>query len=310
MNPGPAPAAAVRAELSKRITDRDHAIATSVYEHRVLTLNQLAELHFNGLERARKRLTLLADLRVLARFRPAPLAGGTSPYHYVLGDHGALLIAARRLIRVSDLDWTPSKTLDVQTSTQLRHQVEANGFTTRLAHALRSATPAARLAWRGQAACARTYRDLIRPDSHLKITWRENAALDAFLEWDRGTEPLRRLQDKLDRYDDLAVGRDNSVTVLLVLPSERRERNTSALRPTPDVQLLTTTAERHHADPLARNWLPAGHAERVALTNLPAQPSAARRAMDEFDPPGSPAGPNDPDTTNHHHEWPCLDHRA
>lgn len=305
MNPRPTPAAAARAELAKRITDRDHAIATSVYEHRVLTLNQLAELHFNGLERARKRLTLLADLRVLARFRPAPLAGGTSPYHYVLAEHGAVLIAARRLIRVNDLDWAPGRTLDVQTSAQLRHQVEANGFATRLAYALRTTTPAGRLSWRGQAECARAYRDLIRPDSRLTITWRDDRAVEAFLEWDRGTEPLRRLQDKLDRYDDLAVGRDRPATVLLVVPSERRERNThNALRPTSEVQLLTTTAERHRADPLVRNWLPAGDTERVALTDLPLQVSAARRAVDEFDPPGSPAGPNDPDTTNHHHEWP------
>jgi hypothetical protein len=291
--------------LADRITDRDHQIATSVYEHRVLTVTQLAELHFHGLERARKRLTTLTGLRVLARFRPPCPAGGSSPYHYVLDEHGALLIAARRLIRVSDLDWPSSRTLAVQGSQQLRHRVDANGFTTRLAHTLRTTQPAARLDWTGQAACARTLRDLVQPDSHLTITWPHGHALDAFLEWDRGTETLRRLQDKLDRYDDLAIGRDQLVTVLLVLPSERRERNAHhALTPTTDVRLLTTTAERHHADPLARNWLPASHTERVSLTDLPQQSSAAHRAVDEFDPPGSPAGPKHPDTTNHHTDWP------
>lgn len=298
--------AAAPLALADRITDRDHQIATSVYEHRVLTVTQLAELHFHGLERARKRLTALTDLRVLARFRPpcAP-GGGSSQYHYVLDEHGALLIAARRLVRVSDLDWTSSRTLAIQGSQQLRHRIEANGFTTRLTHALRTTQPAARLDWRGQAACARTYRDIVQPDSHLTITWPNGRALDAFLEWDRGTETLRRLQDKLDRYDDLALGRDQLVTVLLVLPSERRERNAHhALTPTTGVRLLTTTAERHHADPLARNWLTAGQMDRVALTDLPQQSSAAHRAVDEFGPPGSSAGPTTPDQAcSHEHAY-------
>jgi hypothetical protein len=36
------------------------------------------------------------------------------------------------------------------------------------------------------------------------------------------------------------------------------------------VLLLTTTTQRHHADPLAANWVAANSERRIALTDLDA----------------------------------------
>jgi hypothetical protein len=85
-------------------------ICEALYEHRVLTATQLAQLHFGSLERARKRLTLLHQLGVLGRFRPHRKQG-SHPYHYLLDRLGAQLVAAERGLDLADLDWTRAKTL-------------------------------------------------------------------------------------------------------------------------------------------------------------------------------------------------------
>jgi hypothetical protein len=66
-----------------------------------------------------------------------------------------------------------------------------------------------------------------------------------------------------DRYEELAVGIERHVTLLLVAPSDHRERHIRRrLRRTDDVAVLTTTAQRHHTDPLGPNWLDAAGDER------------------------------------------------
>jgi Replication-relaxation len=68
----------------------------------------------------------------------------------------------------------------------------------------------------------------LRPDGF--GIWRQDGRDVAFwLEWDRGTEPLDRLRDKLDRYADLEhsyiVHRQDVAWVLVCVPSTRRERH-------------------------------------------------------------------------------------
>jgi hypothetical protein len=258
---------ALVAALAARVTDRDRAISEALYEHRVLTATQLAQLHFASLERARKRLAALHQLQVVERFRPRR-DHGSYPYHYLLDRLGAQLVAAARGVDVADLDWSRAKTLRLATSTQLRHLVEASGFFTRLAQALRIAPDAATLAWAGQRRCAQRCGEIVRPDGHARLTL-TTGTLDAWLEWDRATEPHARLRDKLDRYEELALAHDQPLTVLFVAPSDRRERHVlDGLRQSRDVRALTTTAQRHDTDPLARNWLAPRAERRVALADL------------------------------------------
>jgi hypothetical protein len=255
---------ALVAALAARVTTRDRAICETLYEHRVLTANQLAQLHFNSPERARQRLAVLHQLQVVERFRPRR-EHGSHPYHYLLDRLGAQLVAAQRGLDVTDLDWTRAKSLRLATSAQLRHLTEASGFFTRLAQALRHTPNAELQTWWGQRRCAQAWGDLVRPDGHARLAL-PTGQLDVWLEWDRGTEPHARLRDKLDRYEELALALEHPLTLLFVAPSERREHHILDRLPSAGgVRVLTSTAERHHADPLARNWLTAGAERRAAL---------------------------------------------
>jgi Replication-relaxation len=253
--------------IARRITDRDRAIAHALHEHRVLTAQQVYELYFDSLDRSRERLSQLHELGVVDRFRPYRQYG-SHPYHYLLDHAGVQLIASDRGVEVAELEYSRAKTLRLASSQQLRHQVEASGVVTRLAHALRAAPCAELLEWRGQRRCAQTWGELVRPDAYLRITL-AGGVLDLWLEHDRGTETHARLQDKLDRYEELALALEHPITLLLTLPGERREHQLHrTLRPDREVLLLTTTTERHHADPLASNWLATGADRRRALTEL------------------------------------------
>jgi hypothetical protein len=153
-------------------------------------------------------------------------------------------------------------------SQQLSHQVQANGVVTQLAQALRATRGAALLEWRGQRRCAQVWGELVRPDGYLRLQL-AGGRLELWLECDRATEPHQRLQDKLDRYEELALALERPVALLLTLPGERREREVQrALRSTADVLLLTTTAQRHRTDPLTRNWLAPGGERRLSLCEL------------------------------------------
>lgn len=207
-------------------------------------------------------------LNVVERFRPYRQGYGSHPYHYLLAHAGALLIASERGVEVGELDWTRAKTLRLAASQQLTHQVQTNGIVTRLAQALRASPSAGLLEWRGQRACAQTWGELVRPDSYLRLQLPAHP-LEVWLEHDRSTETHARLQDKLDRYEELALALEQPITLLLTLTSDRREQEARrTLRPAGEVLLATTTLERHHADPLAANWLPAHSRTRLLMSEL------------------------------------------
>lgn len=284
--------------LAAHVTPRDRAICDALYEHRVLTATHVAQLHFKSIERARKRLTLLHQLHALERFRPHR-QHGSHPYHYLLDRLGAQLVAAERGLDLAGLEWSRAKTLRLATSTQLQHLVEASGFFTRLAQALRRTPDAALLEWAGQRRCAQRWGDIVRPDGHARLAL-PTGRLAVWVEWDRATEPHARLRDKLERYEELALALEQPVTLLFVAPGDRRERHIlDGLRPAGEVRVLTTTAERHHADPLAANWFTASAERRVALaalaTRSAAPGSSPRRGR--FPLSGSSAGPQRPELT-------------
>lgn len=290
---------ALVAALATRVTARDRAICETLYEHRVLTATQLAQLHFNSPERARQRLAQLHQLQVVERFRPHR-EHGSYPYHYLLDRLGAQLVAAQRGMNVADLDWTRAKSLRLATSAQLRHLIEASGFFTRLAQALRHTPDAGLQTWWGQRRCAQAWGDLVRPDGHARLAL-PTGRLDVWLEWDRGTEPHARLRDKLDRYEELALALEHPLTLLFVAPSERRERHILDRLPAArGVRVLTSTAERHHANPLARNWLAVSASRRIALGEIattftaPPGPSPGTHVHPLS---GSSAGPTRPELT-------------
>jgi hypothetical protein len=146
--------------------------------------------------------------------------------------------------------------------------IGANGFFTSLSLALRAAPGVELAQWWGQRRCAQAWGELVRPDGYCRVR-HDGHAIELWLEWDRGTEPLHRVAGKLERYEELALALDQKLNVAIVAPGERRERDLREALPRPvGARALITTALRHHHDPLGANWLAPGADARLALTEL------------------------------------------
>ncbi len=252
------------AEAQRRLTERDRAICEAVYEHRVLTSEQLRQLFFVGGQRARQRLVELYRLRMLDRFRPYQ-QHGSAPYHYLLDQLGAAAVATERGLEPAELDWSRAKALKLASSKQLDHLVEANGFFTSLIEATRTQGGGEVIAWWGQRRCAQAWGELVRPDGYGAL---ESAGevLELYLEWDRGSEALSRIEDKLVRYGELEAALERRPQLAFVAPSDGRERELlGVLREHPATATLITTASRHTTDPLGTNWLNPHHDTRLSL---------------------------------------------
>ena len=294
------------------LTARDWRILGLLDEHRVLTAPQLCDLAFNDPTTARHRLAALYRLKVVNRFRPPPeeLGGGSRPFHYVLDRYGALLLAQQHAAEEDDrldddsiykqLDrahlerrlarLNPDYLLAIATSQRLRHQVAVNAFFCSLVRAARASGGRRELRrWQGEKHARRTGADervCVRPDGY--GLWAEDGGLlPFFLELDRGTEPLDRLAGKLDGYAEAEEWQEQSVWVLVSLPSEQREvgaRQAMAAPDRPDVPVATT----HRRLPDARRpyeavWWPLRRPDgqpddaerRVRLVDLAAYPIPA-----------------------------------
>jgi hypothetical protein len=213
------------ATVAERLTRRDRQIALDCFEHRVLTTRQLERLHFSGPRVGRRRLLALYQLRVLDRFRPCiPHGEGSAPYHWVLDEGGAHLIAAMRGIDRKQLRFSHAAAVALAESSKLTHQLEVNELFTRLARdAARAGGSLSE--WYGERTTCQLLGGRAIPDGYgvLRVPGREPVHL--LVELDRGTEPLERLAAKAAAYAR-ALPRsglaDLQPLVLLLVPTSTR----------------------------------------------------------------------------------------
>jgi hypothetical protein len=265
---------ALLTSAGKRLTERDRAICEALYEHRVLTGDQLRELYFINGDRARHRLLELHRLRAVDRFRPYR-PHGSAPYHYVLDELGAAVVATERGLETKELDWSRSKALKLASSSQLTHLVEANGFFVTLIAATRRSAGVHVTAWWGQRRCTQAWGELVRPDGYAALAYGGDVR-ELCLEWDRGTEALARIEEKLARYGELQSALERPLTLALVAPTGGRERELQRVtRRAARTPVLVTTAARHAADPLGQNWLGTGDERRQSVLHTPTERRAA-----------------------------------
>lgn len=252
------------AGLAERLTPRDAEILDAVWEHRVLTTDQLTAIFFPSIHRARHRLLDLYELRALDRFRPwAPT--GSRPWHWILGTTGAHHLAAQRGIAPTELRYRPDSAGAIAFSSRLSHQIGVNEFFSQLhATARRRADGSDVAEWWPERRCAALWGDLARPDAFGR--WAEPVpsgqtnTIDFFLEHDTGTEPLSRVLAKLDGYAALAQATGITTPVLFWLPNPTREANFRKFPMAPNVPIATAvhtpaTAPDGPAGPV---WLPTG----------------------------------------------------
>lgn len=216
---------AVLAALAVRLTHRDRHILRMVWEHRVLTAPQITELAFPSGDTARKRLLQLHGMGVLDRFAPSlPVGAGTAPYHYVIGEAGAAVLAAEDGIDFAAFGYRRDRVLAIAYSQNLTHTVGVNGFFTALTAHARTATNAELVAWWSEHRCTTVWGNTTRPDAYGH--WSEDgAAVDFFLEYDTGTETLDKVAHKLHGYAALARSTGITTPLLFWTHSEEREAN-------------------------------------------------------------------------------------
>jgi hypothetical protein len=250
-------------ELARHLTERDREVALCLYNQQVLLIDQLTLLFFSSRRRAQDRLLFLYRQRVLDRFYPASNRGSGKPQaHWLLDDAGAHVVAASLDLDRGQLAWQRRE--DWRSHLQLAHRLEVNRVVTDLIAATLPDPTLGFAAWFGpRAAAARMgekMRGRLRPDAEL-ILVAPAGPIDLLLEWDRGTETLERLGEKLHRYrtaERKLYEYPGPRSIVFVVRGRRRLANLREL--CTDLGegswpiLATTATELRASGPLASVW--------------------------------------------------------
>jgi hypothetical protein len=208
--------------VANRLTDRDRRILNLLSDHRVFTTDQLTDVFFSNPTTARHRLTQLHQLRLVDRFKPRRWLNDSAPFHYVLGEVGAMVVTAERDDSLDGLKWKADRALAIGSSQRLEHQVGVNQFFVDLMVEARGRSGAELVEWWSERRCAKAMAGLVYPDA--RGVWREDRnVIEFLLEHDRGTESLDRVAEKLKGYEDLQAATDVPRWVLFSLRTEWRE---------------------------------------------------------------------------------------
>ncbi|GAA4561153.1 replication-relaxation family protein [Planotetraspora kaengkrachanensis] len=272
----------VLASLATRLTDRDRGLLRLVWTHKVLTCHQIAQIGFNGPITARHRLVRLHRLGVLDRFRPKPPTG-SAPWHYVLGESGAAVLAAEGGVDLAAFGYRRDRALSIAFSQRLAHTVGANDVFARLYGTARQTAGCRLDTWWTEARCAAQWGKHVRPDAYGR--WTENGlTLDFFLEYDTGTETFDRVLAKLSGYAALTAATGIATPVLFLTTSARRElslHNRLQLRAA-QLSVPSATAVAGLEGPESAIWLPHNRQDvrrrLVELANHWPQPGSATGA--------------------------------
>jgi protein involved in plasmid replication-relaxation len=242
--------------VQSQLTDRDRVLLAWLFDHGVLTSFQIADALFTSLDFCQRRLLTLHRLRLVARFRPLRADGGSYPYHYVIDQLGAEVVAAGRDERPPRRDHARAERRRWTSTRTLTHRLGVNQFFIDLAGYARTHPGAELWRWLPESACARigtfltpddsallhVYQPRIRPDGY--GVWAEHGVtVPLFLEYDVGGEQLSVLVDKLAGYQDLFATIGRVWPVLFSLHSTAREANLRRLlTETGSVVPVATTA--------------------------------------------------------------------
>ena len=260
--------------VAHRLTERDRSILTMLSRHRVFTTDQLAEMYFDNLNTAQHRLTTLYKLRLLDRFQPLDHRYASLPYHYVLDQLGAMVVAAERGEDPDTSRWRADKALAIGKSQRLRHLVGVNGFFSALVAESRRRDDCDFSLWWSERHCTSQFDRIAQPDG-LGV-WEEAGDRVAFcLEYDRSTETLERLEKKLKSYEDLQVASGLAYWICFCFGHPRRE--SGARRVLAQATLPVATAALGPTQrPHEAIWAPIGdEGLRLRLAELAAVPIPA-----------------------------------
>ncbi|GIF49344.1 protein involved in plasmid replication-relaxation [Asanoa ferruginea] len=276
-------------QIQSTLTHRDLRLLGWLYDHGVLTSDQICIALFPSKDFGQRRLLRLTRLEVIGRFRPQRWGGGSYPYHYLLDQLGTDVVAAQRGHDLPRRSIARQRRHHLTSRANLPHLLGTNQVFVELASHQRQHPGTSLDRWLPSSAFHQPSAFLTaggspsiitratpRPDGH--GVWAEGGrSVPFFLEYDTGTENLTVLTDKITRYDSLAAEPNWRWPVLFLLPSTRRELNLHrhiATTGPPRFAVVATTAADFLAatglDPAEQVWWVYGtDSGRVRLIELP-----------------------------------------
>ncbi len=266
--------------LASSLDERDRAILHALLEHKVLTTHQIRVLFFRSLRRCQHRLRELKDLDLISSFPPPQEFGkGRLPEHYFLTSLGRSVLAHVGGVPREDLPWVPDESY--RDNRNLRHRTGVNAFFCSLVEASLRYEGHCLERWRPERK-VRTKAGEIQPDGFGRYL-HPGGACEFYLEYDRVTEGITALAEKLRGYLRVAAGWGEGVQfpkVLVLVPTPRREAEVAraqtdaarASRKGSTVPVFVTSEDLLSVlGVLGPVWLPAGwEQDRLCLTELPA----------------------------------------
>jgi hypothetical protein len=277
-----------------RTTDRDRWLLAMLYEHQVLTTDQITTLAFGIPRTARARLTTLTALTLIERTRSNPAVAGSSHYLYTLAPAGAALLAAGRDLDLKALRYDRAKARRAALRPDLPHTIGCNTLMIRLATTSpRAATDGQLVTWLGALTCLRRWGDQIRPDAYGHYTRPgPGAGCGFFLEYDTGSESLTQLAAKVHGYVRFARNHTGHHPILIHTSSPAREANLHALlTETHGISPVPIATATGGTSPGEAVWLAHTATGRAEITELPGLfTSLGYRILPPADPdPHTPA---------------------
>ena len=282
--PAARPATDQLAGLAGRLGDRDRQLCQLLHDHQVLTTDQLAHLLATPPRTLQQRLAELTALQLVDRFRPHTGVGaGSAPYHYLLGEAGARVLAAEAATSLEGLGWQPEQLLRLAAANgALAHLLGVNSLLAALTHAAHTRAGSRLVCWWPARRCQARWGRLITPDAYVR--WQDpSGEVDCFLHHDPGQPDPGQLGGLLAGYNDLATATTITTPVLWWLTDADREAGLRRLLDGQPLLVPVATANPtcgHPADPV---WLPTSSpdgSQRYRLGGLghpqPWQPTGTR----------------------------------
>jgi hypothetical protein len=223
-HPAAPPPAAQLTALAGRLSAGDRQVCQLLGDHQVLTAGLLALLLGTPPRTLQQRLTTLTTLQVVDRFRPhQPMGAGSAPYHYLLGEAGAAVLAADGSATADRPGWDRTQLAGVaHANGRLPHLLAVNTVFAQLTHTARHRAGTRLVCWWPAGRCQARWGRLIAPDAYVR--WQDpDGEVDFFLHH----HPARPAADQpalgLEGYNDLAAATAITTPVLLSAGDPDRE---------------------------------------------------------------------------------------
>jgi hypothetical protein len=213
---------------ARRIAGRERAILRALYDHKILLTAWIKVLFFRSARRCQDQLRKLSALGLVERDDPSqPIGVGRAQGQWTLTEDGVQVVAVEMRKPRSSLDWMPRSTWHAS-DPLLEHQLGVNRFFVSLVEASLSHPDHGLEKWIPERYHSTMVAGAwVKPDGFGRYQ-HPNGACDFYLEFDRGTEWQRQLQEKLWRYvtaaENWAEGElEHFPNLLVAVPTESRE---------------------------------------------------------------------------------------